>query len=188
MAVAQRAECQSCGAVFERGIGASILVKSPGNPTRISTAKDLIEATEIAVTASFDLSIEEGVPIHQARVAIGRAKGQHVVRFDGRVLGFCERIESEEGGILRLDSDRLTLFAEGCDPRVWPFDSIGAVQVSAQAIQINFPQTGLYQLEFLEDSPKRWEDLIHLALQRFYAALGRIVVQFQPQIITEGLP
>ncbi|SVB29955.1 uncharacterized protein METZ01_LOCUS182809 [marine metagenome] len=188
MAVERRAECRSCGTVFERGMGASILVKTPGKPIRISTAKDLIEATETVVTASCDACIEKGSSIHQARVAIGHARGQHVVRFDDRVLGFCERIKSEEEGILRLDSDHLTLLAEGSDPRVWSFDAIGAIQISAQAIQINLPRRGLYQFEFLEDSPKRWEDLIQFALRHFYAARGRVVVQFQPQIVTEDLP
>jgi hypothetical protein len=53
---------------------------------------------------------------------------------------------------------------------------------------VRFLRCGLRQFEFLEDSPKRWEDLFRLALQRFYAARGEIIVEFQPQIVTESLP
>ena len=186
--VARRAECQSCGAVFERGRGSTILVTSPGGPTRVSTAKELLEATEARANASLGTSPEDGADSHRARIAIGRAQEQHVVSFDGHVLGFSERVEPEGEGILCLEGDRLTLLAEGRDPRVWTLDSIGAILISSLAIQINLLGRGLYQLEFLEDSPKRWEDLVHTALRSFYAARGRVVIRFQPQIVTEPLP
>ena len=185
LGVARRAECRSCGAVFERGSGSTILVKSPGGPARVSTAKELLEATQARADALLGKS---GVDNHRARITIGRAEGQHVVHFDGHVLGFSERIEREGEGILCLEGDRLTLLVEGRDPRVWTLDSIGAILISSLAIQINFRGHGLYQLQFLEDSPKRWEDLVHGALRRFYAARGRVVIRFQPQIVTEPLP
>jgi DNA-directed RNA polymerase subunit RPC12/RpoP len=184
----RRAECPDCGTVFERGKGSDILIRTPGSPTRVSTARELLVAASAMVDDSLDECMEGDAPIHQARVAVGRAEGQDIVRFNGHVLGFSERIKSEGKGILRLYSDRVIWCANGNDPVAWPLEVIRAIQISSRAIQVRFLPCGLRQFEFLEDSPKRWEDLFRLALQRFYAARGEIIVEFQPQIVTESLP
>jgi hypothetical protein len=46
----------------------------------------------------------------------------------------------------------------------------------------------LYQFEFVDDSAKRWEDLLCLALRRFYSEKGRSVIEFKPRVVTESLP
>ncbi len=184
----RRAECQSCGTIFERGRGSIILVRKPGDPTRASTATELIGGVAVMAEESLGERTEASAPIHQAQVSLGRAEGQDTVRFKGHVLGFSERIKQEGEGLLRLYSDRLIWCAKGGDPVDWPFDVIRAIQISSRAIQVRFLRCGLRQFEFLEDSPKRWEDLFRLALQRFYAARGEIIVEFQPQIVTESLP
>lgn len=188
MGLVRRAECQSCGTVFERGRGSAILVRKPGCPTRVSTAAELIGAAATMAEESLGKCMEAGAPIHQAQVSLGRAEGQDIVRFNGHVLGFSERIKAKGKGILRLYSDRVIWCAKECEPFDWPFDVIRAIQISSRAIQVRFLQCGLHQFEFIEDSPKRWEDLMRMALQRFYATRGKVIVEFQPQIVTEALP
>jgi hypothetical protein len=61
------------------------------------------------------------------------------------------------------------------------------MQISSRAIQLNIRDAGLQQMEFLSDSPKRWEDLLRLALDRFYALRGREVVEYQPKVVTRAL-
>ena len=46
----------------------------------------------------------------------------------------------------------------------------------------------LYQFEFLDDSPKRWEDLLCLSLRQFYALGGQCVTEFKPRIVIERDP
>ena len=48
--------------------------------------------------------------------------------------------------------------------------------------------THLCQFELLDDSPKRWEDLLCLALRCFYARSGQRVTEFKPRIITAPDP
>ena len=184
----RRAECPDCGTVFERGKGSSILIRTPGSPARVSTATELLAAIAGMAEESLGECMEEDAPIHEAQVALGRAVGQDTVRFNGHVLGFAERIRAEGKGILRLHSDRVIWCAKGNDPVAWPLDVIRAIQISSRAIQVRFLGCGLRQFEFIEDSPKRWEDLMRMVLQRFYATRGEIIVEFQPQIVTEALP
>ena len=61
---------------------------------------------------------------------------------------------------------------------------IRGVQISSRALQVTLEEARLCQFELLEDSPKRWEDLLCLALRRFYAQNGQRVTEFKPRIIT----
>ena len=65
---------------------------------------------------------------------------------------------------------------------------IRGVQISSGAVQVTLERGQLYQFEFVDDSAKRWEDLLCLALRRFYSEEGRSVIEFKPRVVTERLP
>ena len=65
---------------------------------------------------------------------------------------------------------------------------IRGVQISSGAVQLTLEAGRLYQFEFVDDSAKRWEDLLCLALRRFYGEKGRRVIEFKPRVVTEPVP
>ena len=48
---------------------------------------------------------------------------------------------------------------------------------------VTLEEAHLYQFEFEDDSPKRWEDLLCLSLRRFHARSGKRITEFKPRII-----
>jgi hypothetical protein len=72
----------------------------------------------------------------------------------------------------------------GSDGFSCPLGDIQGVQISSRALQVTLEAAGLCQFELLDDSPKRWEHLLCLALRRFYAQRGQRVTEFKPRIIT----
>ena len=198
-----RAKCSSCRTRFEQGRGA-IIVRPPDGPPEEVTASSLLADLEkmggpgTGRRRGRDPS-EAGL-FREAGIVLGKAEGHDVVRWRGEVLGFSERISWKGRGRIRLEEDALT-FTPGQDPvgslgrkgRAGPDDDaeglscrlgdIKGVQISAKALQVTLERGRLYQLEFIDDSPKRWEDLLRLALRRFYARSGQCIAEFKPRII-----
>ena len=65
---------------------------------------------------------------------------------------------------------------------------IRGVQISSKALQVTLEESRLYQFEFTDDSQKRWEDLLCLALKRVYTQRGRCIIEFKPRVVSEPLP
>ena len=151
----------------------------------------------------------------EARIAFGRAEGHDVIRWRGEVLGFSERISWKGRGTVRLEGEALTFEPDQSTGRGWSRqggpgsrggrggqDSLGGldqsfscllgdirgVQISSRALQVTLDGGHLYQFEFLDDSPKRWEDLVCLALTRLYARSGQCITEFKPRIVLESVP
>jgi hypothetical protein len=131
------------------------------------------------------------------------AEGHDVIRWWGEVLGFSERISWKGEGLIRLEGRALSFTPDGegaavrsgraePDGRVERFScllgDIQGVQISSGAVQVTLERGRLYQFEFVDDSAKRWEDLLCLALSRFYSESGRRVIEFKPRVVTEPLP
>ena len=188
-----RAKCASCRTRFEQGRGSVIIVRPPDGPPEQTAASSLLADLE-------KMGSEESL-FREAEIVLGKAEGQDVIRWRGEVLGFSERISWKGGGRIRLEGDALT-FGPSQDPagfvgrkeRAAPADElaglscllgdINGVQISARALQVTLEGGRLYQLQFIDDSPKRWEDLLRLALRRFYAGRGRCITEFKPRIVT----
>ena len=130
--------------------------------------------------------VPEGTVYHEARVVASCGNRHDAVWWKGRVLGFFERLRDRREAILRLVGRGVTVTSPGREPLVWGLESIMAVQISSNAIQLNVRDSGLHQMEFPDDSPKRWDDLMKVALRRFYEAHDREVLEFKPQIITRA--
>jgi len=146
----------------------------------------------------------EESPFREARVALGLAEGYDVIRWRGEVLGFSERISWKGEGLLRLEGEALTFTPLGTQAaagdrrgREEPGDGaegfscllsdVRGVQISSGALQVTLEGTRLYQFDLVDDSPKRWEDLLCLALSRLYTKTGRCITEFKPRIVTEPL-
>jgi hypothetical protein len=138
----------------------------------------------------------------EARVAFGTAEGYDVIRCWGEVIGFSERISWKGKGLIRLEGESLTFTPDGkaavrgggVDPDAGGegfsclLGDIRGVQISSGAVQVTQERDQLYQFEFVDDSAKRWEDLLCRALRCFYGEKGRYVIEFKPRVLTEWLP
>jgi hypothetical protein len=125
----------------------------------------------------------------------GRGEGYDTIRWRGEVLGFSERISWKGEGLVRLEGDVLTFesnrnvaskaASEGTgDNFSCVLGEIRGVQISAKALQVTLEGSHLLQLRFIDDSPKRWEDLVRLALRRLYARSRLCITEFKPRIVT----
>ena len=175
-----RAKCSSCGTRFEQGRGSVIIVRPPEGPPEQTSASSLI--------ADLEKMGSEEILFREARIALGRAEGHDVIRWRGEVIGFSERISWKGEGLLRLEGEALTFRPDqGPGGKVEAFScllgDIRGVQISSGALQVTLDGSRMYQLEFLDDSPKRWEDLVCLALRRLYAQSGQCITEFKPRVM-----
>ena len=190
-----RARCFSCGTRFEQGRGSVITVRPPEGPPEQTSATSLIADMEKMGESLF----------REARVALGMAEGHDVIRWRGDVLGFSERISWKGEGLIRLEEEALTFTPvqdtvglvrrrgrAGFGGRAEGFScllgDIRGVQISSKALQVTLEESRLYQFEFTDDSQKRWEDLLCLALKRVYTQRGRCIIEFKPRVVSEPLP
>jgi DNA-directed RNA polymerase subunit RPC12/RpoP len=184
------ARCVSCGTQFEQGRGAVIIVRPPDGPLEQSTASDLLADVERLGGPVRGTQLGEESLFREARIAFGRAEGHDVIRWRGEVLGFSERISRKGMGSLRLEGEALSFKPEQGPARGFSclLSDIRGVQISSRALQVALDGGRLYQFEFTDDSPKRWEDLLCLALTRLYAQGGQCVAEFKPRIVIERDP
>ena len=176
--------CEACGTTFEQGDLSAITVRSADGTVEETSARALIDAIERfggASPATHEASRELRC---ETSVAVARVQDYEPVRWRGRLLGFWERFAEEHHARLGLADGGLTLTAMEQETLVWPWARILALQVSSSAIQLDIRGDGLYQVQFLVDSPKRWKELLEGALRRFYAERGQTVIEFQPRIVT----
>ena len=181
------AECLSCGTKFEQGRGAVIVVRPSDGPPEVTTAGRILVLLKKWGGPSVATQQQGERLFREARIALGRAEGHDVIRSRGEVLGFSEKISWRGTGLLKLESETLSFVPdEGMEGFVCLLDDIRGVQISSLAVQITLEGTRMYQMEFLEDSPRRWEELLCLALEGFHAERGRTIVEFKPRLVTTG--
>ena len=205
-----RAKCSSCGTRFRQGRGSVIIVRPPQGPPERTSASSLIAGVErmggpgagnlrerLRERQQGERAGEErgedgrGMSgeglFREARIVFGRAEGHDVIRWRGEVLGFSERISWKGGGLIKLEGEALTFTPDqGTGRRVEGFScllgDIRGVLISSGALQVTLDGGRMYQFEFVDDSSKRWEDLVCLALTRLYARSGQCITEFKPRI------
>jgi hypothetical protein len=146
-----------------------------------------------------------GEPFQEARVRFRRATGEDAIRHDGELLGFAERLGAVREGLLRLNATHLRILPEpstvrrrpprtsgngagggsgpGAAELVWALEDLQALQTSSSTVQFSPADGGVVLLEFINDSPRRWEDLLRSALRKRWKALGwGMIVEFQPRL------
>ena len=198
-----RAKCSSCGTGFQQGRGSIIIVRPPkGPPERTSASSLLADVERLGGPGTEKEAGEERLEeraedigggmngaglFREARIVFGRAEGHDVIRWRGEVLGFSERISWKGRGLIRLEGEALTFEPDqdlggGVQDFSCFLGDIRGVQISSMALQITLDGGRMYQFEFVDDSPKRWEDLVCLALTRLYARSGQWIAEFKPRI------
>ena len=190
------AKCSSCGTQFEQGRGAAIIVRPPDGPPEESTASDLLVDVERWGGPGTGTQLGEKSLFREARIVFGTAEGHDVIQWRGEVLGFSERVSRRGRGIIKLESETLTFTPDqspggGQSPVQgfsWLLGDIRGVQISSGALQVTLNGGGMCHFEFTDDSPKRWEDLLRLALRRLYARGGQCITEFKPRIVIERDP
>ena len=181
-----KAECVSCGTRFEQRRGAVIIAHPPEGSAEQTDATRLLAAVEEMGGPGVRTDAGEERLFRESRIRSGRVEGHDVIRWRGRVLGFSEKIVWKGEGFLRLEREALTFRPDAGSGQGFSclLSDIRGVQISSKALQITLEGSRMHQFEFIEDSPKRWEDLVCLALTRLYAQSGQSVIEFKPRIIT----
>jgi hypothetical protein len=175
----------------------------PGH--RLAATLDALGGPEPAARGGRD-----GVLAYQAAAEARWATEERPFRFRGELLGFAEGMAAPVAGVLRITDDDLvfrempgsgglpaiarasaggvptpsTAVEGGALLHGWPLLGIGAVQTTSRSLQIAPRAGGLVQFRFPDDSPRRWEELLHLALRQAYRRAGRGEIgEFQPRIV-----
>lgn len=186
-----RAWCPSCRRIFRRGgEGGMMRIQAPSGSSVERPGQELGASLAPIDLPSSPLPQSPQDCLLRARVHFRLASFETPVRFRGEVVGFREVLGPKALGFLELSPDALTLWpeTEGTTPlHEWGLLDIRAVQTSSRSLQISPPTGGVVQFRFLDDSIKRWEDLLHQCLRDRYRkeGLGE-VLEFQPRIVTEN--
>lgn len=177
--------CPSCGRRYERGDPpAGIRVREPDGEPRTVPASRLVESIRDAGGPFPAAEGEDGSVRYQSAVRVRRGSDEEPLRYRGRLLGFTEKLGESRRGTLHATDDALELVRPGGEVRSrWNLMDLRAVQASSSSVQVYTAAGELVHFEFLDDSPLRWEALLHALLRRAYRAEGRgEIVEFQPRI------
>lgn len=184
--------CDTCGCRFERGEGGGLIRVSCIDGGSWDVPGSLLGAAVAVWGGAWTRAVQaQDILFYQARVELRGASAERPVRYGGELLGFAEALGPPVPGWLTLKDDALFFSPVRGDRKAakearWPLLEIRAVQTSSRALQlVPGRDKGVLHFEFPSDSPRRWEELLHLALRRAYrrAGLGEIV-EFQPRIVT----
>ncbi len=183
------AECPACGASYRRGRAdpARILVvPGDGAEGREVPPGELVDAMEELGGPRTAARAPDGSLRYEAEVETRRSEEVEIpLHHRGEVLGFVERLGDAEEGRLVATADSLSLLRNGDPVSHWNHLDIGAIQASSSALQVSTRENRVFHFRFVEDSPKRWEDLLRWLVAEAYRREGRgEVVEFQPRIVT----
>lgn len=181
-----RARCPSCGAAFERvGGSGRIRVEAPDREGREVEAPELVDAIEAHGGPLDALEEREGRGEYASAAVLRRAHAEEPVHHEGSLLGFAERYGPKEAGTLRLRGETLSFAVDGATVGQWSLLDLRSIQTSSSSLQIT-GEDGMVEFRFVDDSPRRWESLLHHLLREAYRREGRgEIVEFQPRIVAE---
>lgn len=180
-----RVHCETCDTRFARGgPPAGIVVDRPGAGRDEVPASELTRAIEEAGGPFPAARHGDGSIGYETEVVARRGTVEDPLRHAGRLLGFVEGLGDGSRGTLRIDDEAMVLLPrEGGPPSRWPLLELRAVQTSSSSLQIRTSAEPLVHFGFLDDSPLRWQALVHGLLRRAYREAGRgEIVEFQPRI------
>jgi hypothetical protein len=196
-----RATCPACGLEVVRADGppGTLSVRTREGVSRPVHATVLAARIDALGGALARATGPDGCLAHAADVLVRTAGSEVPVRLDRRLLGFAERFGRGSPGRLELTPEVLRLVPGGprsgagagpppASVRQWPLESLRALQTSSSAVQVTTDTpagqgTGVVLFRFVEDSPRRWDELLRHAISRRWEALGLgQVIEFQPRI------
>lgn len=197
-----RAACPACGLRVDREGGRDARLRVVHPSGRIAHLPAALLARRIDAFGGA-LASTGGAPagaLRRARVRVRTAGGEDPVRFRSRLLGFTEALRGGAQAILALDSRELRLEPLADAPQAlhpaeplqrWALDSVRSLQTSSSTVQFTVRRgergrggPEIVLLRFLDDSPRRWDELLRHALTARWRALGRgEITEFQPRIL-----
>lgn len=180
----EHARCPGCGIRIERTKGRIVMVR-PKNDIQYD-----ISVTEICrkiyqhggpMTRA---TRDDGSLAYSAEALVSWRESEEAVWHRGALLGFSETMGPALPGRISVRAD--TVQVEDGRPASgrWAHVDLRAVQAASSSLQLSLPGDGLVQLRFPNDSPRRWETLMHGVIADAWARAGRgRVVEFQPRIV-----
>jgi hypothetical protein len=174
------AQCPSCSRRYEPvGVGTRIRVTEEGGEPTLELPARALSARLHELGGPLTRALDSKDRLFHSSEAQGRfSVGETAVRFQGRLMGYFERLSSPVRGELVLDGSTLEFGG-----REWPLLDLRSLQAVSSALQITSRDGSLAHFRFIHDSPRRWEELLRAAVQETWSAAGRgQVVEFQPRI------
>jgi len=127
----------------------------------------------------------DGTVRYSARAEVSWRASEQAVWHRGALLGFAESMGPRARGTITVDREAVSIDDGRPASGRWPLLDIRAVQAASRSLQLSLPGDELVQLQFLNDSPRRWEILMRLLVAHAYERAGRgRVIEFQPRIVT----
>ncbi|CAN5622734.1 hypothetical protein BH23GEM11_BH23GEM11_00870 [soil metagenome] len=201
------AHCPSCGLVVDRRSSGAACLRvhwAWGAPPSEVPAAHLADRLEAMGGALPRATAPDGSLAYEAGVCALTAGPAQAIRYRGLLLGFAERFTPGVPGRLRLHDEALILVPTGkggaatpprpdhpaeadIASRRWPLESLRSLQTSSSAVQITTLDEGIVLFRFDDDSPRRWDELLRIAISRRWELLGKGTVrEFQPRIRAEA--
>lgn len=179
------ARCDACERVFEHvpEIDGVHMVDANGSQHTLDLAEMIANVSERDTSGEdAGTGIGEGP---EASVVTRFARNEKPVRYRDALLGFVERRGSPRAGTLRLAGDTLEFTETAGRRHVWPLLDLRAVQTASSALQISPLRGGVVTFAMVDDSPRRWEDLLRDRLKSAWRSAERgEIIEFQPRIRT----
>ena len=127
----------------------------------------------------------DGNLMYSAAAMVSWRITEREVRYRGVLRGFTESMGPPLRGTLTVDREEVVVEDGRRDSGRWRHPDICAVQASSSSLQLSLPGNRLVQLRFLDDSPRRWEELMRRLITEAYERAGRgRVIEFQPRVVT----
>ena len=181
------ASCPACGVRFERGSHDRVIrILRPGEDevAEVESSR-LVKRIELHGGPMTRATQADGTVGFAADVMVSWRIAEDAVWHKGQLTGFTETMGEALPGAIEVDRDGITLTMTGEEDRRWEFLELRALQTSSSSLQLSLPGDTLAQFKFVEDSPRRWEDLLRRLVRDAYGRAERgFVVEFQPRIVT----
>lgn len=180
------ADCSVCGTAYARGRGDLLLVeRTPDGRERSVPVSDLVTRIEAEGGPLTRATRADGTVAYRGDVLVSWRVSEDPVHYRGQLRGYSELMGEPAPGVLRVDDAGVCLETGAGQAESWSWLDLRALQSSSSSLQLSLPGDRLVQFQFVNDSPRRWEDLMRHLLRDAYHRAGRgFVVEFQPRIVT----
>ncbi len=170
--------CPACRRVYDSGVtGSGLRVRDPHGSDSNAGIGALVDRLG---------SLEPDDSILESSAVARFALGERPVRYRSALIGFYEEQGDDRPGRLLLDGEALRFDEPSGETHRWALLDLRAVQTASAAVQI-FPLGGvLVSFRLLDDSPRRWEEVLKARVRSVWRAEGRgEILEFQPRIRTK---